>query len=76
MSTEHYLLGQSTDTKPSVSIVEHSCKFDFLVYGHGHEPEWVEVPDMTEDQLKEMAQKLVNVISYYDPDYDGCTVKY
>lgn len=31
MSTEHYLIGKHMSTEPSVSVVEHSCKFDVMV---------------------------------------------
>lgn len=71
MSTEYILLDKGDDT--SVSILEHSGKFDLGIYIEDFS---VDLCDLTLEDLKQMNQKLVDVISYFDTEYDGCKTSY
>lgn len=73
MSTNYELIDKQGG---GVEITEHSCLFDIAIYSGTIEPEWCEVNNLTLDDLKEVNQKITNIISYFDPDYKGCEVKY
>lgn len=71
MSTEYTLLQNGEGN--SLSIIEHSNKFNLWVdtdhFSTG-------ICDLTLEDLKQMNQKLVDVISYFDMEYDGCKTSY
>lgn len=73
MSTDYVLI---ENREGSVEVWEHSCKFDIAVMNSKIEPQHCVLRNLTENQLKEINQQLTNVISYFDPDYKGCEVKY
>lgn len=62
-----------------MEITEHSNNFDIAV-GEGNidrcEPFWSEMNNLTLEELKDINQKLTNVISSFDNDYEGCKVDY
>lgn len=72
MSTEH-MLAENPDQETELSLYESSCKFsmDILV-----EDVCYSIDKLSLEQVKQIAQRMANVISYYDPDYDGVTVDY
>lgn len=73
MSTNYEVIDKDGN---GVEITEHSCLFDINIYNGTIEPEWCEVNDLTLEDLKEVNQKITNIISYFDLDYEGCEVNY
>ena len=77
MSTEYILFEEGNK---EFSIYEHSNNFD-IVMEVTEDEENLEVQDLyicglTLTQLKEVNQRLTNVISYFDTDYKACQVNY
>ena len=73
MSTEYTLIN---NMKGCIAVCEHSNKFDICIQDSNLEPQWCDMNNLTLEEMKEVAEKLVNVISYYDPDYTECKVSY
>lgn len=73
MSTDYVLLENS---KGTVEVWEHSCKFDVAIIKGKEEPTWESLRDLDLEDLKKLNTQLTNVISYFDPDYCGCKVGY
>lgn len=73
MSTDYELISHLGE---GVEITERSSKFDINVWSGTIEPEWCSVEGLTLNQIKEVSQRLVNVISYYDENYHECKVDY
>ena len=78
MSTDYEL---KTKQGVELSILEHSNTFDVIMFEEGDdffEDQDVDVSmkNLSLDELKAIAQKVVNVISYFDSDYIKCEVDY
>ena len=73
MSTNYTLIEKNGC---GVEITEHSNLFDIAVWGGDTEPEWTEITDLTLEDIKLINQRLTNIISYFDTDYEGCGASY
>ena len=73
MSTEYTLIN---NMKGCIDVCEHSNKFDICIQDSKLEPQWCDMVNLTLEDMKNITEKLVNVISYYDPDYTECKVSY
>mgnify|MGYP001259719324 CR=1 FL=1 len=73
MSTDYTLIEKHGC---GVEITEHSNLFDIAVWVGSIEPEWTDIADLTLKDIKLINQRITNIISYFDTDYEGCTVNY
>lgn len=81
MSTEYLMIEKLNreEIRTIFSIGEHSNLFDLDCFEYRDVDGYsrmISVDDLTLDDLKEISQELVNVISYFDPDFSGTKVKY
>ncbi len=78
MSTD-YIMMEDKSEGVELSILEHSNKFDLIMFLEGDactDETEVLIRDQSVADLKLMAQRLINTISYFDSDYQGCEVSY
>lgn len=72
MSTDYVLINK---LGRELEITEHSSLFDINLC-EGFEQNWADIRDLTLEDVKLINQRLTNIISYFDTDYEGCEVSY
>ncbi|QPB08597.1 hypothetical protein [Vibrio phage Va2] len=74
MSTDHTLLESGGNTE-LLTLLESSCDFTLYHDSKCNDTGMVAIKrDMSLDEVKELNQRLSQIISYYDPDYEGTKV--
>jgi len=70
MSTEYILISKGG---VEITVLEHSNLFNIYIEG---EDKGYNITNLSINDMKSVVQNMVNIVSYFDLDYDGCEVYY